>query len=140
MFPDIFKGNSGNFYRMLRKLATPKGGRSTDREFTDAVKKWKAIPKEILTVDPPSTKNGVIALMEQLTYHVNAAMEISEKLVEAKRRRVERVEEMLKEEGDIDALLESKMSRLGAQIRDNDLNSMEEKKVLLGHILDLIDY
>ena len=47
---------------------------------------------------------------------------------------------MLKEEGDIDALLESKMSRLGAQIHNNDLNSMEDKKVLLGHILDLIDY
>lgn len=139
MFPDIIKGYSGNFYRMLRKLATPKGGRSTDHEFTDAVKKWKAIPKEILTVDPPSTKDGVIRLMEQFADHVEAAMEISEKLVEAKRRRVERVEEMLKEEGDIDALLESKMSRLGAQIRD-DLNSMEDKKVLLGHILDLIDY
>lgn len=139
MFPDIIKGYSGNFYRMLRKLATPKGGRSTDHEFTDAVKKWKAIPKEILTVDPPSTKDGVIRLMEQFADHVEAAVEISEKLVEAKRRRVERVEEMLKEEGDIDALLESKMSRLGAQIRD-DLNSMEDKKVLLGHILDLIDY
>ena len=138
MFPDIIKGYSGNFYRMLRKLATPKGGRSTDHEFTDAVKKWKAIPKEILTVDPPSTKDDVIRLMEQLADHVNA-MEISEKLVEAKRRRVERVEEMLKEEGDIDALLE-KMSLLGAQIRDNDLNSTEQKKALLEHILDLIDY
>ena len=78
--------------------------------------------------------------MEQFADHVEAAVEISEKLVKAKRRRVEKVEEMLKEEGDIDALLESKMSRLGAQIRDKDLNSMEEKKVLLGHILDLIDY
>ncbi len=140
MFPDIIKGYSGNFYRQLRILATPKGGRSTDREFTDAVKKWTAIPDAILTVDPPSTKDGVIALMEQFADHVEAAVEISEKLVEAKRRRVEKVEEMLKEEGDIDALLESKMSRLGAQIRDKDLNSMEEKKVLLGHILDLIDY
>ena len=125
---------------MLTKLATPKGGRSTDREFTDAVKKWKAIPKEILTVDPPSTKDYVIRLMEQLADHVNAAMEISEKLVEAKRRRVERVEEMLKEEGDIDALLQSKVSLLSMQIRDKDKNSTEEKKVLLGHILDLIDY
>ena len=140
MFPDIIKGYSGNFYRMLRILATPKEGRSTDREFTDAVKKWTAIPDAILTVDPPSTKDGVISLMEQFADHVEAAVEISEKLVKAKRRRVEKVEEMLKEEGDIDALLESKMSRLGAQIRDKDLNSMEEKKVLLGHILDLIDY
>ena len=139
MFPDIIKGYSGNFYRMLRKLATPKGGRSTDHEFTDAVKKWKAIPKEILTVDPPSTKDDVIRLMEQLADHVNAAMEISERLVEAKCRRVERVEEMLKEEGDTDALLE-KVSLIGMQIRDNDLNSTEQKKVLLGHILDLIDY
>ena len=132
----------GQPQQLLQDVEEPRHSqeRNADHEFTDAVKKWKAIPKEILTVDPPSTKNGVIALMEQLTYHVNAAMEISEKLVEAKRRRVERVEEMLKEEGDIDALLESKMSRLGAQIRDNDLNSMEEKKVLLGHILDLIDY
>ena len=140
MFPDIFKGNSSNFYRMLMKLATPKGGRSTDREFTDAVKKWKPIPDTILTVDPPSSKNGVIALMEQLADHINAAMEISEKLVEAKRRRVERVEEMLKEGDSIDALLESKVSLLGMQISDKDLNSTEEKKVLLGHILDLIDY
>ena len=139
MFPGVIKGNPSNFYRMLRILATPKKGRNADHEFTDAVKKWKAIPKEILTVDPPSTKDGVIRLMEQFADHVEAAVEISEKLVEAKRRRVERVEEMLKEEGDIDALLESKMSRLGAQIRD-DPNSMEDKKVLLGHILDLIDY
>ena len=104
------------------------------------MKNWKAIPKKILTVDPPSTKDDVIRLMEQLADHVNAAMEISEKLVEAKRRRVERVEEMLKEEGDIDALLEIKMSLLGMQIRDKDLNTMEEKKALLEHILDLIDY
>ena len=104
------------------------------------MKNWKAIPDAILTVDPPSTKDDVIRLTEQLADHVNAAMETSERLVETKRRRVEKVEEMLKEEGDIDALLESKMSRLGAQIRDKDLNSMEEKKVLLGHILDLIDY
>lgn len=104
MFPDIFKGNSSNFYQMLMKLATPKGGRNADHEFTDAVKKWKAIPDAILTVDPPSTKDGVISLMEQLADHVNAATEISEKLVEAKRRRVERVEEMLKEEGDIHSL------------------------------------
>lgn len=90
-------------------------------------------------VDPPSTKDDVIALMEQLADHVNA-MEISEKLVEAKRRRVETVEEMLKEEGDIDALLERKVSLLGMQIRDKDKNSTEEKKALLGHILDLIDY
>ena len=140
MFPDIIKGYSGNFYRMLRILATPKEGRSTDREFTDAVKNWKPIPDAILTVDPPSTKNGVIALMEQLADHVNAAMEISEKLVEAKRRRVERVEELLKEEGDIDALLQSKVSFLGMLVSDKDKNSTEEEKVLLGHILDLIDY
>ena len=104
------------------------------------MKNWKAIPKEILTVDPPSTKDDVIRLMEQLANHVNAAMEISEKLVEAKRRRVEKVEEMLKEGGDMDALLESKGSLLGMQIRDKDKNSTEEEKVLLGHILDLIDY
>ena len=140
MFPDIFKGNSSNFYRMLKKLATPKKGRNADHEFTDAVKNWKPIPDAILTVDPPSTKNGVIALMEQLADHVEAAVEITEKLVEAKRRRVERVEEMLKEEGDIDALLESKVSLLGMQIRDKDLKSTEQKKVLLGHIFDLIDY
>ena len=139
MFPDVFKGNSSNFYRMLKKLATPKKGRNADHEFTDAVKNWKPIPDAILTVDPPSTKNGVIALMEQLADHVNAAMEINEKLVEAKRRRVETVEEMLKEGGDMDALLE-KVSLLGMQIRDKDKNSTEEKKVLLGHILDLIDY
>ena len=102
------------------------------------MKKWKAIPEEILTVDPPSTKDDVIRLMEQLADHVNA-MEISEKLAEAKRRRVETVEEMLKEGGDMDALLE-KVSLLGMQIRDKDKNSTEEKKVLLGHILDLIDY
>ena len=139
MFPDIFKGNSSNFYRMLKKLATPKGGRNADHEFTDAVKNWKPIPDAILTVDPPSTKNGVIALMEQLADHVNAATEISEKLVEAKRRRVETVEEMLKEGGNMDALLE-KVSLLGMQIRDKDGHSTEEEKVLLGHILDLIDY
>ena len=104
------------------------------------MKNWKAIPKEILTVDPPSTKDDVIRLMEQLADHVNAATEISEKLVEAKRRRVEKVEEMLKEEGDIDALLERKVSLLGMQIRDKDQNSTEEEKVLLGHILDLIDH
>ena len=104
------------------------------------MKNWKPIPDAILTVDPPSTKNGVIALMEQLAAHIAAAMEISEKRVEAKRRRVERVEEMLKEGDSIDALLESKVSLLGMQIRDKDLNSTEEKKVLLGHILDLIDY
>ena len=104
------------------------------------MKNWKAIPDAILTVDPPSTKDDVIRLMEQLADHVNAAMEIGERLVEAKRRRVERVEEMLKEEGDIDALLEIKMSLLGMQIRDKDLNTMEEKKALLEHILDLIDY
>ena len=103
------------------------------------MKKWKAIPDAILMVDPPSTKDDVIALMEQLADHVNAAMEISEKLVEAKRRRVERVEEMLKEEGDIDALLQSKVSLLGMLVSDKDKNSTEEK-VLLGHILDLIDY
>ena len=77
--------------------------------------------------------------MEQLADHVNGAMEISEKLAEAKCRRVETVEEMLKEEDDIDALLE-KVSLIGMQIRDKDKNSTEEKKVLLGHILDLIDY
>ena len=140
MFPDIFKGNSSNFYRMLKKLATPKGGRNADHEFIDAVKNWKPIPDAILTVDPPSTKDDVIRLMEQLADHVNAATEISEKLVEAKRRRVERVEEMLKEGDSIDALLESKVSLLGMQIRDNDLNSTEQKKALLEHILDLIDY
>ena len=75
------------------------------------MKKWKAIPDAILTVDPPSTKDDVIRLMEQLADHVNA-MEISEKLAEAKRRRVETVEEMLKEGGDMDALLE-KVSLLG---------------------------
>ena len=140
MFPDIFKGNSSNFYRMLMKLATPKEGRNADHEFTDAVKKWKAIPDAILTVDPPSTKDDVIRLTEQLADHVNAAMETSERLVETKRRRVEKVEEMLKEGGDMDALLQSKVSLLGMQIRDKDLNSTEEKNVLLDHILDLIDY
>ena len=102
------------------------------------MKKWKAIPKKILTADPPSTKDDGIRLTEQLADYVNA-METSERLVEAKRRRVERVEEMLKEEGDIDALLE-KMSLLGMLVSDKDKNSTEEKKVLLGHILDLIDY
>ena len=139
MFPGVFKDNPSNFYRMLKNLATPKEGRNADHEFTDAVKNWKPIPDAILTVDPPSTKDDVIRLMEQLADHVNAAMEIGEKLVEAKRRRVEKVEEMLKEEGDTDALLE-KVSLLGAQIRDNDLNSTEQKKALLEHILDLIDY
>ena len=104
------------------------------------MKNWKANPHAILTVDPPSTKDDVIRLMEQLADHVNAAMEIGEKLVEAKRRRVERVEEMLKEEGDIDALLQSKVSLLSMLVSDKDKNSTEEKKVLLGHILDLIDY
>lgn len=104
------------------------------------MKKWKAIPKEILTVDPPSTKDYVIRLMEQLADHVNAAMETSERLVDAKCRRVEKVEEMLKEGGDMDALLERKVSLLGMQIRDKDKNSTEEEKDLLGHILDLIDY
>ena len=138
MFPDIFKGNSSNFYRMLKKLATPKKGRNADHEFTDAVKNWKAIPDAILTVDPPSTKDDVIRLMEQLADHVNA-METSERLVDAKCRRVERVEEMLKEEDDMDALIESKVSLLGMLVSDKDKNSTEEK-VLLGHILDLIDY
>ena len=137
MFPDIFKGNSSNFYRMLKKLATPKKGRNADHEFTDAVKNWKPIPDAILTVDPPSTKDDVIRLMEQLADHVNV-METSERLVEAKRRRVETVEEMLKEGGNIDALLQSKGSLLGMQIRDKDKNSTEKK--VLGHILDLIDY
>ena len=103
------------------------------------MKKWKPIPDAILTVDPPSTKDDVIRLMEQLADHVNAAMETSERLAEAKRRRVEKVEEMLKEGGNMDALLE-KVSFLGMQIRDKDKNSTEEEKVLLGHILDLIDY
>ena len=40
----------------------------------------------------------------------------------------------------MDAFLESKGSLLGMQIRDKDKNSTEEEKVLLGHILDLIDY
>ena len=102
------------------------------------MKNWKAIPDAILTVDPPSTKDDVIRLMEQLADHVNA-MEIGERLVEAKRRRVEKVEEMLKEEGNIDALLERKVSLLGMLVSDKDKNSTEEK-VLLGHILDLIDY
>ena len=103
------------------------------------MKKWKAIPDAILTVDPPSTKDDGIRLMEQLADHVNGAMEISEKLAEAKCRRVETVEEMLKEEDDIDALLQSKGSLLGMLVSDKDKNSTEEK-VLLGHILDLIDY
>ena len=103
------------------------------------MKKWKAIPKEILTVDPPSTKDDGIRLMEQLADHVNAAMETSEILAETKCRRVETVEEMLKEGGNMDALLE-KGSLLSMQIRDKDKNSTEEEKVLLGHILDLIDY
>ena len=103
------------------------------------MKNWKPIPDTILTVDPPSTKDDVIRLMEQLADHVNV-METSERLAEAKCRRVETVEEMLKEGGNIDALLQSKGSLLGMQIRDKDKNSTEEKKVLLGHILDLIDY
>ena len=103
------------------------------------MKNWKAIPDAILTVDPPSTKDDVSRLMEQLADHFNPAMETSERLAEAKCRRVEKVEEMLKEEDDIDALLERKVSLLGMQIRDKDKNSTEEK-VLLGHILDLIDY
>ena len=111
MFPGVFKDNPSNFYRIMKNLATPKKGRNADHEFTDAVKNWKAIPDAILTVDPPSTKDDVIRLMEQLADHVNA-MEISEKLAEAKRRRVETVEEMLKEGGDMDALLE-KVSLLG---------------------------
>ena len=53
---------------------------------------------------------------------------------------MERVEEMLKEEGDIDALLQSKVSFLSMLVSDKDKNSTEEKKDLLGHILDLIDY
>ena len=77
------------------------------------MKNWKAIPDAILTVDPPSTKDGVISLMEQFADHVEAAVEISEKLVKAKRRRVEKVEEMLKEEDDIDTLIERKVSLLG---------------------------
>ena len=139
MFPGVFKDNPSNFYRMLKNLATPKEGRNADHEFTDAVKNWKPIPDAILTVDPPSTKNGVIRLMEQLADHVNV-METSERLVEAKCRRVEKVEEMLKEGGDIDALLERKVSLLGMLVSDKDKNSTEEKNVLLGHILDLIDY
>ncbi len=47
---------------------------------------------------------------------------------------------MLKEEGDTDALLERKVSLLGMLVSDKDLNSTEQKKALLGHILDLIDY
>ena len=104
------------------------------------MKNWKAIPDAILTVDPPSTKDDVIRLMEQLADHVNAAMETSERLAEAKRRRVETVEEMLKEEDDIDTLLERKASLLGMLVSDKDKNSTEEEKDLLGHILDLIDY
>ncbi len=104
------------------------------------MKNWKAIPDAILTVDPPSTKDDVIRLTEQLADHVNAAMETSERLAETKCRRVETVEEMLKEGGDMDALLERKVSLLGMQIRDKDKNSTEEEKDLLGHILDLIDY
>ena len=104
------------------------------------MKKWKAIPKEILTVDPPSTKDDGIRLMEQLADHVNAAMETSEILAETKCRRVETVEEMLKEGGNMDALLERKVSLLGMLVSDKDKNSTEEEKVLLGHILDLIDY
>ena len=104
------------------------------------MKNWKAIPKKILTVDPPSTKDDVIRLMEQLADHVNAAMETSERLAEAKRRRAEKVEEMLKEGGNNDTLLESKVSLLSMLASDKDLNSTEEKKVLLGHILDIIDY
>ena len=132
----------GQLRQLLQDVEEPRHSqeRNADHEFTDAVKKWKAIPKEILTVDPPSTKDDVIRLMEQLADHVNAAMETSERLVETKRRRVEKVEEMLKEGGDMDAFLESKGSLLGMQIRDKDKNSTEEKKVLLGHILDLIDY
>ena len=103
------------------------------------MKNWKAIPDAILTVDPPSTKEDGIRLTEQLADYVNAAMETSERLAEAKRRRVEKVEEMLKEGGNMDALLE-KVSLLGMQIRDKDKNSTEEKKVLLDHILDRIDY
>ena len=139
MFPGVFKDNPSNFYRIMKNLATPKKGRNADHEFTDAVKNWKAIPDAILTVDPPSTKDDVIRLMEQLADHVNA-MEISEKLAEAKRRRVETVEEMLKEGGNMDALLERKVSLLGMLVSDKDKNSTEEKKVLLDHILDLIDY
>lgn len=90
-------------------------------------------------VDPPSTKDDVIRLMEQLADHVNA-METSERLAEAKCRRVEKVEEMLKEEDDIDTLIERKVSLLGMLVSDKDKNSTEEEKVLLGHILDLIDY
>ena len=48
--------------------------------------------------------------------------------------------QMLKEEDDIDALLERKVSLLGMLVSDKDKNSTEEKKDLLGHILDLIDY
>ena len=138
MFPGVFKDNPSNFYRMAKNLASPKKGRNADHEFTDAVKNWKPIPDAILTVDPPSTKNGVIRLMEQLADHVNA-METSERLAEAKCRRVEKVEEMLKEEDDMDALLERKVSLLGMLVSDKDKNSTEEEKVL-GHILDLIDY
>ena len=129
----------GQLRQLLQDVEEPRHSqeRNADHEFTDAVKKWKAIPKEILTVDPPSTKDDVIRLMEQLADHVNV-METSERLVEAKRRRVETVEEMLKEGGDIDALLQSKGSLLGMQIRDKDKNSTEKK--VLGHILDLIDY
>ena len=129
----------GQLRQLLQDVEEPRHSqeRNADHEFTDAVKKWKAIPKEILTVDPPSTKDDVIRLMEQLADHVNV-METSERLVEAKRRRVETVEEMLKEGGNIDALLQSKGSLLGMQIRDKDKNSTEKK--VLGHILDLIDY
>ena len=104
------------------------------------MKNWKAIPDAILTVDPPSTKEDGIRLTEQLADYVNAAMETSERLAEAKCRRVEKVEEMLKEGGNIDTLLERKVSLLGMLVSDKDKNSTEEKKVLLGHILDLIDY
>ena len=129
----------GQLRQLLQDVEEPRHSqeRNADHEFTDAVKKWKAIPKEILTVDPPSTKDDVIRLMEQLADHVNV-METSERLVEAKCRRVETVEEMLKEGGNIDALLQSKGSLLGMQIRDKDKNSTEKK--VLGHILDLIDY
>ena len=120
IFPGVFTNIKTNFNRMVKNLAVSRGSSRVEKgEFLPEVKKWQAIPEIILTVDPPTRKDSILCLTEDLAALSATACATAEKLVAAKRQREETVSALLQSEQDIDALLSSKVAKLTELIHEN---------------------
>ena len=120
IFPGVFTNIKTNFNRMVKNLAVSRGSSRVEKgEFLPEVKKWQAIPEIILTVDPPTRKDSILCLTEDLAALSATACATAEKLVAAKRQREETVSALLQSEQDIDALLNSKVAKLTELIQQN---------------------